>query len=268
VLAFVHIQKTAGQTVRSLLRRHFGPRHCDIYRQYESVELDDAVWRWIRRCYPKLESIGGHSVVPRGTFDRIDGIRYFTFLRDPSSRALSHYQFLVKRGTVRTSFADWARDNFDRQTRTLAGAADADRAIEVLETKIGFCGLMELFDRSLVMWRRWLDLPGFDIRYRPVNVARSNEIRDRVLADPGNVVLLEEMNQLDQRVYEHFRNVIFPRQETEYGETLDADLAAFEANRTPRRELSVRGYVGRLKRNLVFRPGFKRIVARQKREND
>ncbi|GJL82183.1 MAG: hypothetical protein DHS20C01_18170 [marine bacterium B5-7] len=265
MLAFVHIQKTAGQTLRALLRRHFGTRHCDVYRSYDAIQMDEEVWRWIRRCYPKLESIGGHSVAPRDSFLDIDGIRFFTFLRDPKRRTLSHYQYLVSRGTVTEPFNQWAEANINRQTRALAGADHVEQAIEVLETRIGFTGLMESFDESLLLWKNWLQITDFDIRYQSVNVASSNDIREAVLENSRSVEILDEMNRNDQVLYEYVVENIYPRQIKAYDSDISDDLAAFRKSFASASNQSLKQLTGQLKRNLVFRPGFKKILRNQKK---
>jgi hypothetical protein len=67
MLAHVHIQKTAGQTVRAILRKNFGPAHCDLFKDYGDLERD---WKWTVRCYRRLQSVAGHAVKPTTAFQR------------------------------------------------------------------------------------------------------------------------------------------------------------------------------------------------------
>ena len=262
MLAFVHIQKTAGQTVREILRKNFGGTHCDVYRGFDTLTLDDDAWSWIHRCYPTLKSIGGHNVVPRGRYLELENVRFFTFLRDPQARALSHYQFLVKRQTVSEPFIDWMEKNTNRQVKVLAGSENLELAIETLEARIGFTGMMESFNESLLMWRHWVGDAGFDIRYKPVNVARSNRLKEEILKDDVNVQALQESNSLDQQLYDYARKEIYPRQKAWLGDELDAQLKQFEQSLGRADNASLRNWYGRMKRNLLFRPGLKRRLAR------
>lgn len=91
MLAYIHIQKTAGQTVRAILRKNFGTRHCDL--PVNPSQINSRAIAWIRRCYPKLEVLSGHAVGPVGVLELYENARVFTVLREPVARAISHYQY-------------------------------------------------------------------------------------------------------------------------------------------------------------------------------
>jgi hypothetical protein len=251
--AFVHIMKTAGQTVRAILRKNFGPRHCDFLVN-EEARADD--WKWARKCYPRLESIGGHSVMPRGEFDRIfSGARYFTFLRDPIKRCLSHYQFLIDCGCSIDDFANWIPSHANYQCKILCGEEHAEHAIEILESKVKLVGLVERFDESLLLWKRWVGDPKIDVTYRSVNVAKSNRIKQQLLSVPRNRELLEECHNEDLKLHRHVVEEIYPRQQREYGEALADDLRSFQESLATATNWSWNSLLGQAKRNLIFRPG-------------
>jgi len=78
VYAFVHIEKTAGRTVRAVLLRSFGAGHCEIRTPYarRAAETDEhrvhvraADLRKVRRIYRGLRGIAGHNVKPYSDLD-------------------------------------------------------------------------------------------------------------------------------------------------------------------------------------------------------
>ena len=178
--AFVHIDKTGGRTVRAILRNSLGTGHCEIRTPYarrpadpndRSVHVTGDDLRKVRRVYRDLRGIAGHNVKPYSDLDvACPEVRFFTWLRDPVARYLSHYK--NKAGSYgREDFERWAAAGWthDWQTRMIAGEASAQKAIDLIASRIGFVGFTETFDESLLMLGRWLGEPDFRPEYRPVN---------------------------------------------------------------------------------------------------
>jgi len=261
LIAYVHVMKTGGQTMCDILRQSFPGRHCDLQAAGVATAGD---LRFARRFYPRLRSVGGHGVVPLGDLAAAcDSIRYFMFLRDPVERCVSHYQY--RRNKDETSpFEPWLEKYANYQTRFLcrtrdSGAswpvrADADRAIEAIERHVGFVGLQERFDESLVLLDRWIADPAFDPAYRARNVASSSTIRRQILGDPRTVEMIRAHHVEDEKVYRYARDVVYPRQVAQYGPTLAADLAALRARLpAPQRRVLSRGLAA-VKRGVLYKP--------------
>lgn len=66
MFAFMHIRKTGGLTMRTLLRKNFGIKNCDCPIN-DVIRPED--WDWVKKCYPNLQSIQGHSVRLTPEFD-------------------------------------------------------------------------------------------------------------------------------------------------------------------------------------------------------
>jgi hypothetical protein len=271
--AFTHIDKTAGRTVRAVLRRSFGAGHCEIRTPYarrpadpndRSVYVTGDDLRRVRRIYRHLRGIAGHNVKPYSDLDTAcPGIRYFIFLRDPVKRYLSHYKNKALQYD-RADFDRWASlvAMQDFQTRTLAGEANAQKAIDLIGRRVGFVGLTDAFDESLLMLGRWLGDPDFRPEYRPVNrLADKSRARDAAreqadlsyLDDPTVRARLMEMNALDQQVYDFAVREFFDRQRLAYGDTLAADVAALRQRCSAITDWS-EPLSGRLLRNWVYKP--------------
>src|SRR3954470_18262106 len=144
--AFVHIDKTAGTTFTSILRRSFGTRHCDIRlplakRQYDGrnhhscIEAAD-LFR-VERVYRNLRGISGHNVKAYADLHSVrPDIRFITVLRDPVARFRS--QFLNRaKYHAGDGFEQWAGDEtmHNWQTKMIAGEPSAQKAIDLLATR-------------------------------------------------------------------------------------------------------------------------------------
>jgi len=273
VYAFAHIDKTAGRTVRAVLRRSFGAGHCEIRTPYarrtgdrndRSVSVTGDELRRVQRIYRHLRGIAGHNVKPYSDLaTACPQIRYFTFLRNPVDRYLSHYKNKAQ-AYDRADFDRWAEQESmrDFQTRTLAGEANLHKAIDLIAQRVGFVGLTEAVDESLLMLGQWLGDPDFRPEYRPVNrLADKERARDvaRAQADlsyldaPEVRDRLMELNALDQQLYDFAVREHFARHRQAYTGDLAADVAALR-----QRNQQVTDWCeplsGRLLCNWVYKP--------------
>jgi hypothetical protein len=254
--AFMHIEKTAGSTMTTILRRSFGTRHCDIRlpmakRLARNLDrkpcIDRADLASARRLYPNLQCIAGHSVKPYEELGEMaPEIRFFTFLRDPAKRFLSHY---LNRACVytRDAFDAWVSTPWTQnwQTKVIAGVPDANKAIEIINERIGFIGLTERFDESLVLLSQWIAEPRFTGEYRRVNqLAEKRRPRDieRERTDMSYLKTdyaqqrIAEANAEDQKVYDYVMSTVYPRQVAAYQGDLAADVLKLqERNRNSSR---------------------------------
>jgi hypothetical protein len=240
LFAFVHIPKTAGSTISAILRQSFRTAHCDIRlgKQFDVPPLSLETLRRTRRVYRRLRSIAGHGVLPRGPLHEArEGMQFYTFLRDPLVRCASEYQYLVQRDGLAVSFDQWIRTDpaRNRMTKMLCGREDAEAAVSMFrQGTVGFVGLTERFNESLVLLRKWFHEPALDIRYRAKNVMADNQIKNQLLASPATRGRLLDANREDVILYRHVVQALYPRQMQAYGPTLSSDVGQFEAgNRRP-----------------------------------
>ncbi|HET9672379.1 MAG TPA: hypothetical protein VFQ40_05970 [Actinomycetota bacterium] len=231
LLVFVHINKTAGTTLRYILRSSYGSRHCDVepwHAPWSDPPFSSQDLRRVRRLYPRLASIAGHRIT--GWVDLEEpgtDLRYLTFLREPLALCASRFQYQLeyrkKRDLV---FEDWIRNDWvrDAQTQRLGGTTDPGDAIDAIARKGMFVGLTEHFDESIVMLQH-LRAPDLDIRYAPRNVARGSNVAKRLLDDPGTRRMLVDANRGDLELYRHVLEDVFPAQRRAFGPSLDARVA-------------------------------------------
>lgn len=218
MIALIHIKKTAGKTVKHIMRCEYGVAHCDVKRWSPGNEVFSAAdLKRVMQINPWLASIAGHSIRSHSDLkDAVADLRYYTFLRDPIKRTLSQYQYSVAQGRCREGrFFDWiTRDEFrDVQTNVLAGTPDADAAIEALEKDIAFVGLTERFDESLALMQQALELRRFTPLHKRVNAASNQRIRDAIAGDAKAMAAIHEANRQDARVLAYVVDELFPRQQ-------------------------------------------------------
>ena len=221
LICFTHIQKAGGTSVEVIMRRHFGlgymlvdPREGWIYRPQDlAADL---------RLNPLARHLCGHWLRPFVDFGPdVDPI-WYTMVREPISRFISHYQYHLERMDSSQSFEDFLRSPIQENVQTwlIAGEQDVDAAKQILETRFRAVGVLEWFRESMLIVREALELDGLRFRQEPrSNPASSLEMRERlgVLADMYADECLER-NRLDIELYRFVREEIFPRQVREYGE--------------------------------------------------
>jgi hypothetical protein len=233
LLVFVHINKTAGTTLRYILRSSYGSRHCDVepwHGAWSDPPFSSEDLRRVRKLYPRLASIAGHRIAGWVDLDEPGTeLRYVTFLREPVALCASRFQYQLeyrrKRGLV---FEDWIRNDWvrDAQTQRLGGTTDPTDAIGTIARKQIFVGLTERFDESIVLLKH-LRAPDLDIRYAPRNVARGSNVAKRLLDDPTTRRMLVDANRGDLELYRHVIETVFPTQERALGSSLGDRVAEF-----------------------------------------
>jgi len=265
VYAFIHIPKTGGSTLRHMLRTGYGARHCDIRppkRIHKNPEkmLEAEDLRRLRFAYPRLAGICGHRVTAcHGLENATPGLRFFTLLREPRSRFLSHFSHWVRDRDLAGS-----REHFLRfcdepiqanlQSRMLGGGSDPQASIDAIERLGIFVGLMERFDASVVMLDGWLGessrLPN---AYRSRNIGKK---KSGLLLDAELEALIAERNASDQAVYTHVKQTVFAAQmeahEARYG-SLPLAVRDMRSRMENWPETSEPTWA-KLKRNWIYKP--------------
>lgn len=235
MIAFVHIEKTGGTTVKFILRNSFGLRHCDVVTQNPNGIFSDEELRFAKKIFFNLQSISGHSL-KNPTAHLSGDIQFFTFLRDPVERLVSKYQearqtrwWRRKRyrreGYKKPSFDEFIHQTKNRnvQTKRIAGTVDIDKAKEEIDNNYFFVGLTNCFQESMKVFQKLCPYK-VDTRYKPLRVARDNTIKREVLNNSATYDLLVEANTVDIELYDYVRNVVYPSQLRKANlETVDVD---------------------------------------------
>ena len=237
MLVFIHINKTGGSTVRYILRSSFGLRHCEAepwHARWTGSPFSTQDLQRLRKLYPRLESIGGHRIT--GYVDLQENgteFKYFTFLRDPLKTCASRFQYNVQyRGKKHLIFEEWIQKDWPRnhQTKMIAGVADVNEAIRIIQEKNIFVGLTERFDESMLLLKTRI-AENLNIAYRRVNVANNNTLAKDLVSNDRTRQMLVEANQADLELYDHVKQETYPTFQREYGPSLEADVADYQETR-------------------------------------
>jgi hypothetical protein len=222
LLVFIHIPKSAGTTLGTLLRRHYGEQFIRINTSgaWDAEELRGRVRSALAK--PGVRVVQGH--VPFGLRESFPAdAQYATLLRDPVERTLSQYHHLVTRvGRWRhehlpppspdLALADcFGARNYiadDLQTRMVCGIGsridplppDAlEQAKRNLRERFTYVGTTERFDDFLALLNAGLGWP--TVGYESARV-RSEGLRKDDLP-PEDLRLVEEANALDLELHEY-----------------------------------------------------------------
>ncbi len=244
-LVFIHIGKTGGSTLRSIIYRNYPKgkiRHFDGTKKDISGFL--ALSPEKRSQYLCLEGHMGFGL--RSQFD--ESSKYLTFLRDPVDRVISLYYFIranpdhylysrVEPLTLR-EFASSKITHMVRncQTRTLAGEKggqirledkeklcfdDLEKAKTRLEEDISVIGLTGSFDQSLMLCKEafgWKNV--FYVRRNTGSKPPPEEIGE------GAIESLKDNNRLDLKLYEYAES-LFKRQIEDYPKNMEEEVNNF-----------------------------------------
>ncbi len=221
---FLHIPKTGGTTLRSVIARQYpGDSMYEIENPINEnlIAFRDMpeTKRWSYKGVQGHMSYGLHEYVEQPA-------SYITMLREPVKRAISDYAFVssnqyhplyeqvrdlglsgymksgltgqLENGQTRLVCGDCEPGDTGIPTERPMTQADLDRAIENLERDFAVVGLLERFDESLILMRQHLQwkLPV----YVRENVTRKGA---KPVVSDEDLAVIREQNRFDIALYEY-----------------------------------------------------------------
>ena len=245
-IIFLHIPKTAGTTLNSILRKQYEPQQTyflgasthESIRTYQelAVEEKEAI-----RLVSGHTAYGFHKYIPGSS-------TYFTFLRDPLERVVSFYHYvknyeqhylhkdiaegitdiksfagnrkilLVDNGQTRLISGVWLDPAFGEITSHTFELAKAN-----LSQHFSVVGLTERFDLSLLLLREIFNWQ--DIYYVRENVTKNSAPERALTADERETILSN--NQWDTALYEYAQS-LFEQQTAALGPDVSRQLKKFQ----------------------------------------
>lgn len=213
-IAFFHIEKTAGSTLRTILQRNFALG--ELYPMY-TEQARTAFRQMLPKVKDKIKVVYGHFCLDVADWLPRDMV-FITMLRDPVERVASYYyfnRFVRKTGpefqlSLRAYLEQRDHTPIDNwMVRCLSGVTDriplGECTAEMLEAakeaadRFFFIGISERFHESHALLCKLLDFP---VRYcPPVNINLDRPAMETI--SPEDIALIEQYNQLDRELYLH-----------------------------------------------------------------
>ncbi|MEH7237276.1 sulfotransferase family 2 domain-containing protein [Bacillus sp. JJ1562] len=211
LLIFSHIPKTAGSTMRQILKKQYEKKKIIPFRKIE--ELDEQQLAQAEAVYGHIR-FGAHKYFSQP-------FTYITMLRDPVERIISNYYFSQRRPSNRMhesakslDFLGFVKQEIEannpslhnHQTRFVSGAKnpDLELAKQNIHEHYAVVGLSEMFDESVFLMKTFLGWD--DIFYTKTNVTKN---RPKQFDLPHEAIaILKEYNQLDYELYHYAKEVL------------------------------------------------------------
>jgi hypothetical protein len=239
LIVFVHVPKTGGMTLRSILSR----RRRGIFA--ESMEEAKSLLDSLTESEAaQLELVSGH--VPYGVHEFVQRpVQYVTMLREPVQRVVSHYWFVrnqpdhylyaaivegnlslreyAERGCALSGEIENGQVGMFSARARMRECADEEsleEAKRVLRDHFAVVGTTERFDESVVAMQRTVGLT------TPVYVRRNIGPAPRGSVDPETRAAIEANNLLDLELYE-YASALLDAQISHAGGRFQRDLDRF-----------------------------------------
>jgi len=235
-VCFVHIEKAGGITLHNVLHQalpgYLTPHPHPGFGEFFSK--DDL--QFVNRYLPfKVQGLGGHRMASFMDYESVlrQPIFYFTFLRDPIKRYMSHINWQISMmdmgWTMESFLADPEKENY--HAYRIAGARNREKALAEIR-RFQFVGLLEHYDESLVILRQRLGIPNLDFRYQKANTMAQKSRVYQFSEQPAAIQeRIRQANSIDLELYELTREELYPRYRAEYQGDLERDVATFKASK-------------------------------------
>jgi hypothetical protein len=263
-LLFIHIPKTGGSTLQSILNRAYGKNQVfDVQNNRKAFEFDK-----LSPAEKQLKSvIKGHMAYGHHAhYSDTDNVSYITMLRNPISRLISNYYFILKQENHHThkkliennySLKDYVESGVlanteNAQVRLLSNNIDTphgectlqmlEEAKKNLELHFSVIGVSELFDQSILLMQEYYNWK--TPYYLRTNVTGHGvKVKD---LDQETLDTIIAYNKLDIELYNWTKNRL-EQQIKSGGEEFIKKLASFQ------RKNKLIQHIGKLKNRLMFR---------------
>ena len=238
MFVFLHIPKTGGKTLVSVIEDQHTARWSVCKRDEWNPKAAAQVVSEENQAHPNaLQTFHGHQHYGVDTYVSAP-VTYYTILRDPVERAISHYHYVLHRYILsdrldgaknnhpdrqrvqqgRLTLEDYVQSGYceemdNGQTRQMAGKSGLydrvpfgectpdllEQAKRNLSTRMGVVGLMEEFDASLLLIQR---LCGWSTPYCLSHNVTPHRPR-RADISPQALRAIQERTVFDRQLYDY-----------------------------------------------------------------
>lgn len=239
MLCFVHIPKTAGTTLVSIINNQYEQQKIiRLHSKKAKAEFETFSSEYKNSC----SAVMGY--IPYGIHKEFrTKYAYITLLRDPVKRAVSHYNYVISRpshylykrvkGLSLLEYCSLGLGELDnRQLRYVAGFTDIPRgkctsemleiAKNCLKNNYITFGLTERFDESILLFRK--TFKWHTPFYHKKNITKNSPHPSPLT--PDIVSLIKEQNLFEIELYNYAKE-LFDKRISNLGEDFQEDLRAF-----------------------------------------
>ncbi len=247
-IIFLHIPKAGGTTLHSIIEKQYKKENIFTIDGKNIDETTSLLINTPPSKKKKIKCLKGHMYYGLHKYFQ-QKFNYITFLRDPIERTISEYYYLkyisknklhkiiLKEQMTLLDYvkSDIAINTDNIQTRLIGGSGeklltnnplkitqkDLDNAIFRLKNKFKFVGLLEEYDKSLILTKKifhWKNIYYYKIN---VNPRKKQNISNKTIE------IIKNKNKYDIALYK-FAKKNFNKQVEQYKNNLSKDLKNFQ----------------------------------------
>jgi len=245
-LIFLHIPKTAGSSLYSILENQYPSARSfkiksknipESLRQFKNLPLEKR--REIKLVYGHM-NFGIHNSIPVNA-------RYFTLLRNPVERIISHYYYVLRRPghylyqkvkQGKMTLKDYVSSAISTelnngQVRLISGTGSRfrygqcpysllEKSKENLKEKFVLTGLIDFFDETILMLKERLNWE-IPVYFKEKVTLKRHPVKD---IDEDTIEVIKNYNRLDLELYEYIK-IQFKQELNSQSKFLQVKLKAF-----------------------------------------
>jgi hypothetical protein len=191
VIVFSHMMKTAGTSLSKQLIQYYGTKVHNVlggFRIEDDYYNKELLREDFKKKKGKTKVLIGHPIRPYIDFNLPDyNLRWFTFVRDPQKRYLSHY-FHKYNGTNffkqarynvmnNKNIIEWEKIDMcsNYQCKFISGEANAQKAIDIIENKFEWVAITEEYEDAVESFKAHFKLGDLYISNEVMNRSTANQ---------------------------------------------------------------------------------------------
>jgi hypothetical protein len=224
VIIFLHIPKTAGCTLHSIINKQYGNKY-DIKTPFwwSAPEDTNSLLKYLNEIgIEKIEVLTGHIIFGIHRHIPQKKYTYITFLRNPVERVISAYYYMrdcdkdnLHHIVKNMSLYEFVTDEFfnhqtlNMQTHLISGIKDGNLKIakDNLKKYFSVVGITERFSESLFIIEKKY---GWKIdKYQTQNITKNKPTLNKISNEI--IEIIENKNQKDIKLYK-FANKLLSKQ--------------------------------------------------------
>ena len=239
---FLHIPKVAGTTLIQILRQSYRKENHYFYDTRKPDACIEQLVHLSERKKNRIKVVSGHFSFGFHEYFGNDNFKYFTIMRNPVERVISHYNYAkykrdhylnetlkanpislpeyvqsgicneVNNGMAKQLAGLYVNDNFGyfKKNKEVFNDEDLFRmAQNNIKKHFTFVGIMEEFDKTLILLKESLKISDLNIKYTSRNQAKTKHKK----ISNEELEIIKEFNKVDIKLYEEYKDIFHQKME-------------------------------------------------------